>query len=134
MKKINSVSVCFERQIININKKVIFWKKTTHPMLRANHSKPAEIFIESAHFWLPFSIYTWELNFTKRKILMVFTSLFVFSKFTSSIGTEKNHIFTAFQNFFQFPFENLNFKSMFLWIFMEMPTWTSIEWLKLVVT
>ena len=102
-------------------------RKTTHPMLRANHSNPAEIFMKIAHFWLLFSNYTWELNFTKRKIMMIFTSLLVFSKFTSNIATEKNHIFTVFQNFFQFSFENMNFKSMFLWIFMELRTWTSIE-------
>ena len=96
-------------------------------MLRATHSNPAEIFMKIAHFWLLFSNYTWELNFTKRKIMMIFTSLLVFSKFTSNIATEKNHIFTVFQNFFQFSFENMNFKSMFLWFFMEMRTWTSIE-------
>lgn len=88
-------------------------RKTTHPMLRANHSNPAEFFMKIAHFWLLFSNYTWELNFTKRKIMMIFTSLLVFLNLPLTSQLRRIIFSQFFRTFFNSPLKTWTSKVCF---------------------
>ena len=97
------MSVCFERQIININKKVIFWKKKNTPNVKGKSLKMTRKFHEICIIFVIFFDSRLRTELHKASIYEVFWSFLVFSKFTSNLESQKNHIFTAFQNFLSIP-------------------------------